>query len=151
MIFVDMDGVLADFDRHYETVFGVRPCKKKDNVDWKNVRLIKDFFFNIPPMQDLPDLWDGIAKHKPIVLTGIPESVADAAENKKAWVRRWIGKEVGVICCPSKHKYHYAHTGRILIDDRDKYKQLWLQAGGTWITHHNASKTLQKLKYFDHI
>ena len=37
-VFVDMDGVLADFDAHYETHFGTRPCKKSDNVDWDAVR-----------------------------------------------------------------------------------------------------------------
>ena len=38
-IFVDMDGVLADFDQHYENVFGVLPSRVADNVDWKQVRI----------------------------------------------------------------------------------------------------------------
>jgi hypothetical protein len=33
-LFVDMDGVLADFDAHYEAVFGVRASKELDNIDW---------------------------------------------------------------------------------------------------------------------
>jgi len=33
-IFVDMDGVLADFDAHHEAVFGTRPNKTSDAVDW---------------------------------------------------------------------------------------------------------------------
>lgn len=37
-VFVDMGGVLADFDRHYETHFGTRPCKIADNDDWSGAR-----------------------------------------------------------------------------------------------------------------
>jgi hypothetical protein len=71
-VFVDMDGVLADFDRHHEAGFGTRPCRIADNVDWQAVRGIKDFNLNIPPMTDLEALWARIRHHNPIVLTGIP-------------------------------------------------------------------------------
>ncbi|MCL2453242.1 MAG: hypothetical protein FWD08_06305 [Alphaproteobacteria bacterium] len=43
-VFVDMDGVLADFDAHYEAVFGVRPDKRKDDVDWGLVRAMTGFY-----------------------------------------------------------------------------------------------------------
>ena len=80
-IFVDMDGVLADFDAHHEAVFGVRPDKVADNVDWSAVRAVKDFYLNIPPMADLPALWTVLGKHKPIILTGVPRSVEEASAN----------------------------------------------------------------------
>src|SRR5262245_38000386 len=38
-----MDGVLADFDRHHEAIFGVRACKIADNVDWAAVRAFRAF------------------------------------------------------------------------------------------------------------
>ena len=41
-IFVDLDGVLADFDAHHLAVFGVFPDKKADNVDWNKVREVMD-------------------------------------------------------------------------------------------------------------
>ena len=37
-IFVDMDGVLADFDTGHEIVFGIRSDKLADNVDWPAVQ-----------------------------------------------------------------------------------------------------------------
>ena len=46
-----MDGVLADFDTHHETIFGVRACN--DNVDWVAVRAFPDFYLRIPRMADL--------------------------------------------------------------------------------------------------
>ena len=51
-LFVDMDGVLADFAQHHQAVFGWRP-EREDNVDWTAVREVEDFYLNIPPMADL--------------------------------------------------------------------------------------------------
>lgn len=140
-LYVDMDGVLADFDTQYEHHFGIRPCKNSDNVDWDAVRSVPDFYLGIPPMADLGELWTRIARYNPIVLTGIPWSVAEAAENKRAWVKRNLGAHVEVRCCRSKEKCMHAQPGDILIDDWEKYRQLWLDAGGIWITHTSAADT----------
>lgn len=144
-IFVDMDGVLADFDAHHEAVFGVRPDKVADNVDWSAVRAVEDFYLNIPPMDDLPMLWWALGKYSPIVLTGVPWSVAEAADNKRAWVRKHLGAHVQVRCCRSSEKCHHAVPGDILIDDWEKYKHLWINAGGRWITHRSAYETIREL------
>ena len=76
-LFVDMDGVLADFAQHYQAVFGWRP-EIEDNVDWTAVREVEDFYLNIPPMADLELLWDRIERYQPIVLTGVPKEIAEA-------------------------------------------------------------------------
>jgi hypothetical protein len=52
-LFVDMDGVLADFDSGYEAVFGYRPSKHADNIDWAAVRARTNFFTTLPPMADM--------------------------------------------------------------------------------------------------
>src|SRR5215217_2328887 len=147
-LFVDMDGVLADFDRHYENLFGVRPDKTTNNVDWKLIRRTKDFYLNIPPMPDLPELWGRIAKYNPIVLTGIPWSIAEAADNKRAWGRKHLGVDVEVRCCPSRDKCLHAAPGDILIDDWEKYRSLWGARGGVWITHRSAAEMIRELKKY---
>lgn len=144
-IFVDMDGVLADFDSGYESVFGLRPSIHADNVDWELVRQHKDFYLNLPPMSDAFDLWRFIAPHAPIILTGVPRSVDEAAENKTAWVRRMFG-DVEVRCCRSSEKCLHASPGDILIDDWEKYRKKWEKAGGIWITHQNAIETIATLE-----
>ncbi len=144
-LFVDMDGVLADFDRHHESMFGVRADKIADNVDWKAVRAIEDFYLYIPPMTDMPQLWARIERYRPIVLTGVPASVAEAPENKRAWVRKHIGEHVEVRCCRSKEKCLHANAGDILIDDWEKYRDLWIGQGGVWITHRSAAETIAAL------
>jgi hypothetical protein len=144
-LFIDMDGVLADFDAHHEAHFGTKPCKKADDVNWKAVRKITDFYLGIPPMADLDALWARIERHKSIVLIGIPVSVPEAADSKRAWVRKHLGEHVEVRCCLSREKCLHAAPGDVLIDDWEKYKSLWIGAGGRWITHVSAADTARQL------
>jgi hypothetical protein len=145
-IYVDMDGVLADFDTGYRTMFGVESSKLLDNVDWFAVRQAKGFYETLPPMPDMTVLWDYVRPHNPIVLTGVPASVEEAPRNKRAWVERHLGADVQVICCPSREKSLHACAGDILIDDWDKYRALWEGRGGIWIAHRNAAETIAELK-----
>lgn len=146
-VFVDMDGVLADFDAHHDAVFGIRPSKVADAVDWEKVRATKGFYADIPPMDDMRDLWAFVSqlRRKPIVLTGVPYSVEEAPENKRSWVRKHLGEDVQVICCASKDKSIHARPGDILIDDWEKYRHLWIDKGGRWITHTSAESSIQQL------
>lgn len=144
-LFVDMDGVLADFDRHHEAVFGVRADERLDNVDWAAVRAVEDFYLRMPPMPDMTVLWFRIERYGPIVLTGVPEAVEEAAANKRAWVRRHLGEHVEVRCCRSRDKCRHAAPGDVLIDDWEKYRHLWIARGGIWITHRSAEETVAAL------
>lgn len=146
-LFVDMDGVLADFDTGYEKAFGIRPSKANDIVDWSLVRRTDGFYRDLPPMPDFHELWDGIAHLKPIILTGVPSSVAEAADNKRAWVDKMIGRGQPMIACLSKDKsLHIRNPGDVLIDDREKYRSLWIERGGRWITHTTAATSLSQLR-----
>lgn len=144
-LFVDLDNTLCDFDAGYEAAFGYRPCKVKDNADWDAVRRTKDFYLNLPPMPDLPILWDYVGQLNPIILTGVPSSVPEAPANKTAWVRKHLGPDVEVRCCLSKEKFKHCKPGDVLIDDWEKHKALWLSAGGNWITHVSAEQTIDEL------
>ena len=144
-LFVDMDGVLADFDTGYEQVFGFRPSKADDNVDWDAVRAVEGFYENLPPMSDLAELWYYVKPLSPIILTGVPSDVPEAADNKRAWVIKNLGPDVEVRCCRSREKSLHAAPGDILIDDWEKYKDLWLAVGGRWITHISASQSIREL------
>ena len=145
-LFVDMDGVLADFDGHHAALFGIRADKQRSNVDWARIRADEAFYLSLPPMADLPLLWEAIAPLRPIVLTGLPSAVPEAPERKRAWARRHLGAAVEVRCCRSKHKHRHAAPGDILIDDWERYRALWIGAGGRWITHASAADTLRQLR-----
>lgn len=144
-LFVDMDGVLADFDTGYELEFGIRPSKADDNVDWDAVRAVPGFYENLPPMPDLAELWHFIQPFEPIVLTGVPSDVPEAPDNKRAWVEKTFGGGVPIICCRSREKSLHAKPGDILIDDWERYRDLWIGVDGRWITHRSASETISEL------
>ena len=79
------------------------------------------------------------------MLTGVSSAVEEAPENKRAWVRRHLGNDVEVRCCPSKDKCLHAEPGDILIDDWEKYRHLWIAQGGLWVLHQSAAKSIQEL------
>jgi hypothetical protein len=148
-LYVDMDGVLCDFDQHHENLIGVRPDKKTDNVDWKKVYKHGKFWRTMPPMADLKLLWEAVRPHKPIILTGVPSN-PDSGVQKMEWAEEIIyplnGGPVKVITCPSKDKSKFCEPGDLIIDDWDKYMDLWLDKGGKWILHKSAAETVEELK-----
>ena len=56
-IFVDMDGVLADFDRGYAALFGPHGGKEADDVDWLVRNTPGVLNASLPPMPDFDVLW----------------------------------------------------------------------------------------------
>lgn len=151
-LYLDLDGVLADFDAHHEAVLGRRPDKIKDDVDWDEVRRVRNFYESIPPMADMEELWRAVEHLRPVVLTGVPlpEKVPEAADNKRSWVRKHLGPHVRVICCLAREKCAYAQDfpgqPNVLVDDWEKHKGKWVAAGGVWITHTSARTTIRQLK-----
>jgi hypothetical protein len=145
-LYLDMDGVLADFAAHHEAVFGFKPCKKADNVDWEAVRRQEGFYADIPPMVDMPVLWRFTKALKPIILTGVPRNVPEATANKTAWVRKHLGPNVPVMCVPAREKSLWCKPGDILVDDWEKHRLRWLTAGGIWITHVSAAHSIAQLE-----
>jgi len=151
-LFIDMDGVLADFDAAYKAVTGWAPDKRLDNVDWREVVARPGFYANLPPMPDALILWDFAANYalvrgyNIVILTGVPSSVPEAAADKRRWVNRHIGEHVPMIACRSRDKSKHAKAGDILVDDWERYKDKWLAIGGIWITHTDAASSIAALK-----
>lgn len=146
-LYVDLDGVLADFDRGYEQLTGVRPTRTNataglsqpdgEDVDWNQVRQQDHFYRDLPAMPDFPATWARISRYRPIVLTGIPYGVPTAEADKHEWVRRYLPGTL-VICCASRDKAKQCRPGDVLIDDWEKYRLAWEEAGGVWVTFRGA-------------
>jgi hypothetical protein len=145
-VFVDLDGVLADFETHYENHFGVRPDKKNDNVDWSKVRSFPGFYRTMPMMPDWRVLWDFVSQlaRRPVILTGFPRSIPEAAQDKREFCWERLG-DVDVRTCHSRDKSIQCQPGDILIDDWEKYRLLWVMRGGKWITHISAQDSVAQL------
>ena len=144
-LFLDMDNVLCDFAGHHEAMLGRRPTTTADDVDWEAVRAVPGFYADMPPMADMGELWGAVRHLDPVLLTGVPKSVPAAADDKRTWVRKHLGTHVLVVTTLSKDKAFYAKPGDVLVDDWNKYKHLWVAAGGHWVTHTSAASTVDKL------
>jgi hypothetical protein len=146
-LFIDLDGVLANFDAGYAAINGAPPCKHLDDVDWEKIKAVPGFYANLPPMPDMEALWAYASTWSDVVvLTGVPKSVPEAAADKRAWVTKHLGAHVKMIACFSKDKSLHMKAGDILVDDWEKYREHWLEAGGVWITHVNAAASVAALK-----
>lgn len=149
-VFVDLDGVLADMKAGYLAKFGV-PLSRTDpdpKEMWENINRAPHFFADLPMVADALDLWRGIKALgvTPIILSGYSEKCADAPEQKRWWVRKWLGKHVHMIFCKASEKRVFGHPGDILIDDWLKHADKWREMGGVFIVHTSAAESLVALK-----
>lgn len=146
-LFLDLDGVLADFDGYYEDQFGVRP--NQDTYEppefWDCIRSHGSFYRDQPLMKDAMVLWNAVSHLNPIILSGIPYSIPRVSVQKRLWVTEHFGTGVRLICCPSREKRSYGRPGDVLVDDRLKYAGYWIEMGGVFVHHKNAKATLTAL------
>ena len=150
-IFVDMDGVLADF------VTGVQGPKFLNGpltdhlYDNNKIELSnKGLFRDLPPMKDMQDLVDFV-KDTGIyweILTCTGElNRKKVAQDKIAWIKEHVDPDVVITCTlKGREKATYARAGSILIDDRKKNIDAWKQSGGVGVTHVTAAKTINEVQ-----
>jgi hypothetical protein len=146
-VFLDCDGVLADFDTAAIHLLGQHPRKVEEVIGthafWRRLEEVA-FFFDLPLMNDARKLYEDVAHLKPIILTGCPPG-GWAEPQKRAWVARHF-PSVDVITCMSKDKSRHLNPGDVLIDDYLAYKHLWEDAGGIFVHHKSAESSLAALR-----
>lgn len=135
-LFVDLDGVLADFEGYYTTLFGEGCRDRDDSYMWKRIASQKEFFFELPPITGALEFFSIISICNPIILTACPSSNYESvADQKHRWVRKWLGPEPMVLpVVGGKNKCRFLQNpGDILIDDHKKNLEPWTAIGGTSI------------------
>lgn len=151
-IYLDCDGVLADFDRHFEDVFDAPPRDYEDKngstIFWRDIkRDAPTFYRDLPLMPDALELFDAVSPMRPVILTGCPRG-GWAEPQKLAWAAEHF-PGIPMVVCMSRDKRNYCQPGDVLIDDRPHYRDLWEGAGGMWITHTSAKSSIAALT--DHL
>jgi hypothetical protein len=148
-LFLDCDGVLADFDKKAKEIFGMPSSEFEEKYGagkfWKTIHQSGEFFYELDEMEDARELYDAVKHLDPIILTGVPSN-EEAIGQKVRWVRRIFGRKQPVTCCLSRQKYLYCTEGDILVDDTLKHSQKWIDAGGIFVHHTSAKESIQKLK-----
>ena len=143
-LFLDLDGVLADFDRGVALVTGKPPEQMGLGTMWRALARAPDFFGTLAFMADAEALWAFCEPHEPTILTGIPLG-SWAPAQKARWVARMLGGNVPLITCLSRDKPRYSRQGHVLVDDRARARAGWERKGGTFVHHTSAGSSIAAL------
>ncbi|MFC4167251.1 hypothetical protein [Teichococcus aestuarii] len=144
-LFLDLDGVLADFDRGVHAITGQRPEALPLRTMWAALARAPRFFETLEFMHDAQELWRFCAPCHPTILTGLPLG-AWAPEQKRRWVARMLGAHVPVITCMSREKPRWSGPGHVLVDDRASAAEGWEKKGGVFVHHRSAAGSIAALR-----
>lgn len=148
-LFLDCDGVLADFDAYATELLGMPPrrfeARHGPKRFWSRIAGHGDFFYELPLMPDAQVLWDAVAHLHPIILTGLPQGTW-AAPQKMRWAAKHFPEARMITTLARAKRDHMENPGDVLVDDLLKYKALWEEAGGVFVHHRNARETLDALQ-----
>jgi hypothetical protein len=145
-IFLDLDGVIADFDKHAED-------HGKKDASGNVIRDALDFewWVSMPAFNGAQAFYDSLKRRGDVKFLTGPMLSSDCYGGKAAWIEKfhpkrgkWLLKDL--IICNSNDKGLLAGPARILIDDRAKNIREWRAAGGIGVLHTgDFAETLQKL------
>jgi hypothetical protein len=146
-LFLDCDGVLADFDAGATDVFGMSPQVFEERHGkrefWRRIARARDFYARLPLMADAKLLFDAVAHLDPIILTGLPIGNW-AAPQKVRWAEEHF-PGAHIITCMARDKYRHMKGADVLVDDRANHRDKWEAAGGIFVHHKDARNSLDQL------
>jgi hypothetical protein len=146
-IYLDCDGVLADFDRGAEAVLGMSPDRYTRRFGlrsfWSRLASTPNFFDSLEPLPDARLLYEAVRHREPVILTGLPRGTW-AEPQKRRWAERHF-PGVEVITTSAALKREHCHPGDVLVDDNSRYADLWEAAGGIFIHHRSAEASIAAL------
>ncbi len=151
IVYVDMDGVLADFDRRKLEVFGTLDVL--DEEMWPEIhKNHPDWFFTLPKFPDhdwfCAVLGAGYWDIDVAVLSAMPNprrgNVYNCLWGKSQWVKKHCGWPA--IFCVRSHKSTYATPDSILIDDLPQNIEDWRKKGGIGILHKSQKESIAELE-----
>jgi hypothetical protein len=156
-VYLDMDGVLADFDQRFRDISGMEPREFENKYGTKAFWNLIDeenkikFWVGIPVMSGAADLVDAVKDYNYELLTS-PSAKKQSYLGKILWVKNHTGSVF-----PSKPRINFKKASEkhlvkpdlqktdILIDDREDTIGRWNAAGGTGIVYKNISQVLNDL------
>lgn len=154
---LDMDGVLADFDKFVLDNMG-RTFNHSDGPPdkemWDFLASVDQMYLQLEPTPycfELVDLARSLCSRVEI-LTAIPRraAMASAESDKREWVSKYLGNDIHVKIGPySRDKWKHANPGDILVDDRQDNIQQWINQGsgiGIFHEYENYPRTAERLK-----
>ena len=159
-VYLDMDGVLADFFGGVEKMYGVEHWKQLTNDKTKDLKKEvidritgTDFFATLPKFQSADQLIDIVQKFTggkfSINTSPLRGDNENSGKYKKVWISNNIEQPDEIIVTGRKETYAKdkgTGTPNILIDDRPVNIQRWQGAGGYGILYQANRDSLDKVK-----
>lgn len=164
-LYLDMDGVVADWDKGCELYLGVKRPKHNQNEDgrwsheqWLKIRENDRFFRTLPKMHLADELVDLARRFRDDLnydvrfLTAIPRG-NDAPwsfQDKVLWAQDYY-PDIPVFFGPYSHdKKHHCKPNDILIDDRLTNIEDWREQNGRAIRvlHDDLAPAINLLQRF---
>ena len=160
IVYLDMDGVLADFFGGVELLYGVEHWKQLTNDKTKDLKqeVINriqgtDFFAVLPKFPTADALIDMVKEFTggkfSINTSPLRGDHENSAKYKKLWISNNIQKPDDIVVTGRKESYatdKASGTPNILIDDRPVNIQRWQGAGGFGILYQANRDSLDKVK-----
>ena len=156
IVYLDMDGVLADFFGKIAREHGVEYWREihRQKIGIDQIAQKPEFFSTLPPMPNAKPLMAGIIKladNYSILSSPLLSAVEQSSKEKSQWLSNRIHRHQPQAVVFDHEKYKYAMqpdgTPNILIDDWDTNIELWKANGGIGILHRDEDykKTLKTL------
>jgi len=153
-IYLDMDGVLCNFERRYFELYKELPGSMRDrkdfNVHWDNFILTNQFetLDWYPGGKELVSFC--LEQDIPVELltsSGGQKHHEEVERQKNVWLKHnGLGSLTANVVAGRKRKADYATPNTILIDDTPDVIQSFNAAGGIGILHKELGNTMMMLK-----
>lgn len=154
-IYLDMDGVLCDFDTRWKEAFGETPsetrAKNKFSPNWDTF-VQTEQFATLAPFPGWINLLSAVSSYdvnlEILSSSGGQKYHTEVTEQKKKWLKDH-GINIPVNIVPGRRlKSNYATANTLLIDDTPDVIMGFHEAGGYGILHDSAERTIKMLKGF---
>ena len=153
IIYVDLDGVLVDFDGALRERFGFGWDGTPRRKVWSAIMHYNDhtqpWFYSLPKTEDADVLWEFVNAEfdRVEILSASGTSPKDAQGQKRAWIGDHLGYDVVAnIVTSGSEKAEFATPNTVLIDDRKRVLNPFIEAGGIGILHTSAADTIEQLQ-----
>jgi 5'(3')-deoxyribonucleotidase len=147
-LYLDMDGVLADFNKEYTKIDPYKEDRKK----FRSAVIDHKIFEKLDFMPDTQELLNHVSKLHDInveILTSMgthdPFQAMSAKTQKMFWLQKHNIPYRSNFVHSKQEKAQYANPRSILIDDSVGCISPFIEAGGHGILHVNASDSIRIL------
>lgn len=148
-IYLDMDGVIADFDKGYRSIYGCN-CRDDPNRNHWTEFVEGGGFANLNLMEDAFDLVKAVtrlqARVEVLSCIGNRGDQNNVARQKREWLIAKGFYFTTNFTFTKKEKSDYALPTSLLIDDSKACIDPFVERGGHAILHENAASTIKQIE-----